>query len=143
MKTPSIPKFTKINMPTKPGNGVLSPDGKKLAYISKKSLWLVPVRGNIDSDIVGEPVRLTDDSIELWDLANMGVVWSANDNWLAFYAMVSDEDGRKTDGIFVVSVNGGSDIDLLESSTWSYEFNFTSYTNKLLFTATDFNNNVV
>jgi uncharacterized protein (TIGR02145 family) len=43
---------------------------------------------------------------------------------------------------FVVSLNGGKDIDLLDSTTWSYDFNFTDYTNKLLFTATDSINNI-
>ncbi len=106
-KTPLVPKFTKIKIPTLPGNGVLSPDGKMLAYVSEKSLWLLPVQGKTNADISGEPVRLTD-PMEAWNLANMGIVWSANGKWLAFYATVTGEDNRKTDEIFIISVEGGT-----------------------------------
>jgi len=103
-KASLIPKFTKIEIPTKPGNGVLSPDGKNLAYISEKSLWIVPVHGKTNPDIAGEPVRLTD-PIEIWDLANMCAVWSANGKWLAFYATENREDV-----IYILSANGGKPV---------------------------------
>ncbi|UCE47543.1 MAG: PD40 domain-containing protein, partial [Phycisphaerales bacterium] len=45
------PNFRKIRIPTKPGNGVLSPDGKKLAFVSKRSIWVVPVHGKVSPDI--------------------------------------------------------------------------------------------
>ncbi|NIM94685.1 MAG: tetratricopeptide repeat protein, partial [Anaerolineales bacterium] len=41
------PTFRKIWIPTKPGNGVLFPDGKKLAFVSEGSLWVVPVPGKV------------------------------------------------------------------------------------------------
>ena len=101
-KTPLVPKFTKIEIPTKPRNGVLSPDGKKLAYVSEKSIWILPVHGKTNPSIAGEPVMFTD-SIGAWDLANTGIVWSANSKRLAFYAAVMGEDQRKTDEIFIIS----------------------------------------
>jgi bla regulator protein BlaR1 len=33
--------FKKIRIPSKPDNGVLSPDGKRLAFVSKGSIWVV------------------------------------------------------------------------------------------------------
>ena len=101
---PLIPKFTKIEIPTRPGNGVLSPDGKTLAYISDKALWIVPVHGNTNPNIAGEPVRLTD-PMDAWDLANMCAVWSANGKWLAFYVTENREDV-----IYIVSANGGKPV---------------------------------
>jgi len=103
-KTPFTPKFTKIEIPTKPGNGVLSPDGKTLAYISDKALWIVPVHGKTNQNIAGEPVRLTE-YMDAWDLANMCAVWSANGKWLAFYATENREDV-----IYIVSANGGKPV---------------------------------
>jgi len=103
-ETSLMPKFTKIEIPTKPGNGVLSPDGKKLAYISEESLWIVSVHGKTNPDIAGEPVRLTE-PMKIWDLANMCAVWSENGKWLAFYATENREDV-----IYIVSANGGKPV---------------------------------
>ena len=47
---PLIPKFTKIKIPTKLSGSVqLSPDGKDLALVSDKKLWIMPLKGNIRS----------------------------------------------------------------------------------------------
>ncbi|MCK4785227.1 MAG: PD40 domain-containing protein, partial [Desulfobacteraceae bacterium] len=94
------PNFRKIWIPTKPGNGVLSPDGKKLAFVSEGSLWVVPVHGKVSPDIAGEPVRLTE-PMGAWDVASL-LAWSADGNWIAFNA--SDE---KEDAIYVVRSSGG------------------------------------
>jgi len=102
--TSLVPKFTKIEIPTKPGNGVLSPDGKTLAYISDKALWIVPVHGKTNPNIAGEPIRLTE-PMDAWDMANMGTVWSSNGKWLAFYAAEPGEDI-----IYIVSANGGKPV---------------------------------
>ena len=90
-ETPLLPKFTKLEIPTRPGNGVISPDGKKLAYIADNALWSVPVHGKTNPGIAGEPTRLTE-SMGAWDLANMGIVWSANGKWLAFYTTEKGEN---------------------------------------------------
>jgi len=100
-RTPLVPNFMKITIPTKPRNGVLSPDGKMLAYVSEKSLWVLPIHGKTNPDIAGEPLRLTE-PLGAWDLANMGIVWSANGKWLAFYVSVPGEDN-----IYIISAKGG------------------------------------
>lgn len=91
------PTFRKIRIPTKPGNGVLSPDGKKLAFVSEGILWVVPVHGKVSPDIAGEPVRLTE-PMGAWDLGNL-LAWSADGKWIAF-------NGSK-DAIYVIPSSGG------------------------------------
>ncbi|UCC49253.1 MAG: tetratricopeptide repeat protein, partial [Gemmatimonadota bacterium] len=49
------PTFRKIEIASKPQNGVLSPDGSKLAFVSEGGLWVVPLHGNVNPDIAGEP----------------------------------------------------------------------------------------
>jgi len=119
-ETPPAMKFTKLEIPTKPGNGVLSPDGKKLAYIADSALWSVPVQGKTKSSIAGEPTRLTK-SMDAWDLANMCAVWSANSKWLAFYA----KRNRKDD-IYILSANGGNpskvDVDQKRLDISGYDY---------------------
>jgi Tol biopolymer transport system component len=100
------PKFTKIQIPTKPGNGVLSPDGDKLAFVSEGCLWLVPVHGKSDPNIAGEPARLTP-PMGAWDLANIGMVWSANSKWIAFRAAKARENKNAAEEIYVISASGG------------------------------------
>jgi Tol biopolymer transport system component len=100
------PKFTKIQIPTKPGNGVLSPDGNKLAFVSEGCLWLVPVHGKSDPNIAGEPIRLTP-PMGIWDLANMGMVWSANSKWIAFHAAKARKNKNAAEEIYVISASGG------------------------------------
>ncbi len=100
------PKFRKIQIPTKPGNGVLSPDGNKLAFVSEECLWLVPVHGKSDPNIAGEPIRLTP-PMGIWDLANMGMVWSANSKWIAFRAARAQENKNAAEEIYVISASGG------------------------------------
>jgi Tol biopolymer transport system component len=91
------PNFRKIQIPTKPGNGVLSPDGKKLAFVSKGSIWVVPVHGQVSPDIAGEPVRLTGTE-GAW---NWGMRWSADGKWIAY----PSEDQHV--GICIVPSSGG------------------------------------
>ncbi len=90
------PDFRKIRIPTKPGNGVLSPDGKKLAFVSKHSIWVVPVHGKVSSDIAGEPVRLPGTK-GAW---RWGMNWSADGKWIAYNNLKNDE-------ICVVPSSGG------------------------------------
>jgi len=94
------PNFRKIWIPTKPGNGALSPDGKKLAFVSEGSVWVVPVHGKVSPDIAGEPVRLTE-PMGAWDVASF-LAWSSDGKWIAFN--VSDE---KKDAIYVIPSSGG------------------------------------
>jgi len=93
------PHFGKILIPTKPGNGVLSPDGKKLAFVSKRSIWVVPVQGKVSPDIAGEPVRLPGTE-GAW---RWGMSWSADGKWIAY----NIKRNNKVDEIHVISSTGG------------------------------------
>ena len=92
------PRFRKITIPANPGNGVLSPDGKMLAFASEGSIWVVPVSGNVDPDIAGAPVRLT----EPMDARNSynTLAWSGDGKWIAFQA--------GSQSVYVIPSNGGT-----------------------------------
>jgi Tol biopolymer transport system component len=75
------PKFRKIEIATKPQNGVLSPEGDKLAFISEGAVWVVPLHGKVDPDIAGEPVRIADVP-GVWDNGSL-MAWSADGEWIA------------------------------------------------------------
>jgi serine/threonine protein kinase/dipeptidyl aminopeptidase/acylaminoacyl peptidase len=97
------PTFTRISIPTYPGNGVLSPDGEQLAFVSGGIVWTVPLHGKVDPNLAGQPVRLT----EQISARNRGTInlmaWSGDGKWIAFNAWVEDT----TDAIYIVSSEGG------------------------------------
>jgi Tol biopolymer transport system component len=95
------PRFTKIKMPTNPGNGVLSPDGKKVAFILDGCVWTIPVSGGVDPLIAGEPKKLTD-NIGAWDNIN-SFAWSGDGKWIA----VNAELKSSRTSIYVVPSEGG------------------------------------
>lgn len=103
LKTPLIPKFTKIKMPSNPGNGIISPDGKNSAFISKGSVWIIPVSGEVDPYIAGEPKKLTD-NIGAWDM-NSTFTWSGDGKWIAFNAEYDMKSSSTS--IYVVPSKGG------------------------------------
>jgi len=99
-KAPHKPTFRKIRIPANPGNGVLSADGKRLAFTSEERLWVIPVAGNVEPDLAGEPVTLTE-PIEAWNMSS-SLAWSADGKWIAFNAEKDDEDI-----VYVISSEGG------------------------------------
>ncbi len=94
------PKFRKIEIATKPQNGVLSPEGDKLAFISEGALWMVPLHGKVDPDIAGEPVRIADVP-GVWDYYSL-MAWSADGKWIAVNGKADDEDA-----VYVIPTAGG------------------------------------
>jgi len=98
------PTFRKIEIASKPQNGLLSPDGTTLAFASGGSLWLVPIHGNVDPYIAGEPVRLTE-PMGVRGMINIGnsLAWSGDGEWIAFNA---GPDGGPR-GIHLISSKGG------------------------------------
>lgn len=97
------PGFKKIRMPSKPGNGVLSPDGKKMAFIMEGSVWVIPISGEVDPYIAGEPIKLTAD-IGAWEM-NGTLAWSGDGKWIVFNAKV--EGASNQPEVYIVSSAGG------------------------------------
>ncbi len=95
------PTFRKIRIPANPGNGVLSPDGKKFAFVSQGSVWVVPIPGKVQSDLAGEPIRLTE-PMGAWNLGNT-MAWSGDGKWIAFNVL----NEKPPHDIYVVSSQGG------------------------------------
>ncbi len=95
------PRFRRIHIASKPRNGVLSPDGNKLAFTSGGSVWIVPLQGNVGRDIAGEPIRLTE-PMGARTMGNVGMSWSADGEWIAFNAGRDQEQA-----IYVVPAAGG------------------------------------
>ncbi|UCG85076.1 MAG: PD40 domain-containing protein, partial [Gemmatimonadota bacterium] len=102
------PTFRKIEIASKPDNGVLSPDGSRLAFTSDGSLWVVPLQGNVEPDMAGEPVRLT----EPMCANNWGneLAWSADGEWIAFNAEGDPPDCSGDRTIHVIPSAGGEPI---------------------------------
>jgi Tol biopolymer transport system component len=94
------PKFRKIEIATKPQNGVLSPEGDRLAFISEGAVWVVPLHGKVDPDIAGEPVRIAEVP-GVWNFTNL-LAWSADGEWIAVNGEDDDEDA-----VYVIPVGGG------------------------------------
>ncbi len=94
------PMFRKIEIASEPQNGVLSPDGSRLAFTSEDGVWVVPLRGNVDADIAGEPVRIADVP-GAWNFFNV-LAWSADGEWIAVNGQEADEEAA-----YVVPASGG------------------------------------
>jgi len=101
------PTFTKIEIASKPDHGVLSPDGRRLAFVSDDGLWVVPVHGNVDATIAGEPVRIA--GVEgVWD-GYGNLAWSGDGRWIAVNGPDSSwqRSPGDSDVVYVVPVDGG------------------------------------
>jgi Tol biopolymer transport system component len=94
------PRFKKITIPTKPGNGVLSPDGEKMAFTSEGSVWILPVQGKVQPDLAGEPYRITE-PMEVNSFSNT-LAWSGDGKWIAFNTIDNNNDA-----IYIVPSAGG------------------------------------
>jgi len=94
------PHFRKIKIASKPKNGVLSPDGSKMAFVSEDAVWVVPLHGKVDPDIAGEPVRLAE-APGIWDNGSL-MAWSADGKWIAVNAKPDEQDT-----VHVIPVAGG------------------------------------
>jgi Tol biopolymer transport system component len=104
VKRTAEPTFTKIQISTKPQNGVLSPDGNKLAFMSDDAVWVLPLHGKLDPDIAGEPVRLAEVT-GIWERSNM-MTWSADGKWIAVYGG-SQSDSDEGSVVSILPVAGG------------------------------------
>jgi Tol biopolymer transport system component len=101
---PPKPNFIKVKMPANPGNGMLSPDGKQMAFILDGCVWTAPISGGVDPYIAGEPKKLTG-NIGARDMSN-SFCWSGDGKWIAFNAK-QGSNNPETD-IYVISSDGGN-----------------------------------
>lgn len=128
------PTFRKIEIASKPQNGVLSPDGKRLAFISEGAVWVVPLHGKVDPDIAGEPVRLAEVP-GVWDTGSL-VAWSANGEWIAVNGGSEDED---VDAVTVIPVGVGERrvvrVPDRGGHAWSYRLSLSPEGEKLAISA--------
>jgi Tol biopolymer transport system component len=79
----SLPVFRKVRTPFRIpqwSGGCLSPDGRALVFGSQDVLWTVPIPGNVDPDLAGEPNRLPGTEGTL----GQGLAWSGDGRWIAF-----------------------------------------------------------
>ncbi|MGD2120430.1 MAG: tetratricopeptide repeat protein [Gemmatimonadota bacterium] len=99
------PRFRQVQIASKPQNGVLSPDGRRLAFISEGAVWVVPLHGQVDPDIAGEPVRLAEVP-GVWDNGSL-LAWSANGNWIA---VNGGSEGEDVGGVSLIPAEGGETL---------------------------------
>ena len=117
-KTPQTPKFTKIKIPTNPGNGVLSPNGNKLAFVSDGSIWIIPLHGKVDPDIAGEPTLLAE-LPGAWDYGSL-LSWSADGKWIA----VNGEETEEGTVAYNVQVAGGKSHEVRIPNRGGHSFSY-------------------
>ncbi len=127
------PTFRKIEIASKPQNGVLSPDGSKLAFVSEGGVWVVPLHGNVAPNIAGQPVRIADVP-DAWDSGSL-LSWSANGEWIAVNSFANGEVFA-----YVVPANGGVPrlVDLpdrMGGRTWDIRLALSPNGQRLAFSA--------
>ena len=111
---PHKPTFRKIKIPTRLSWSVkLSPDGKTLALVSDKKLWVMPLLGNLGPEIPGTPVQLNTEGIEVeWT----GLSWSGDGKWIAFNEIpLEEKKERWNQSIFIVPSDGGKPKKIIEN----------------------------
>jgi Tol biopolymer transport system component len=127
------PNFRKIRIPTKPKNGILSPDGNKLAFMSDEAVWVVPLHGKVDPDIAGEPVRLAEVP-GIWDNGSL-MAWSTDGEWIAVNTLPDAEDVF----VHVIPAAGGEprvvQMPKRGSHSWSYRLSLSPDGQMLAFSA--------
>ena len=107
------PTFRKIRTPfsiPQWSGSRLSPDGKVLAFGSSDAIWTVPIPGNVDPDLAGEPKELQGAADVLGD----GLSWSGDGKWIAFSRAYSRD--LRGGGTRIKFRAEGAHIDVIPSS---------------------------
>ncbi len=130
--------FRKIEFASEPQNGVMSADGKKLAFTSDNGVWLVPLQSNLGNNIGGEPVRIAD-VLGASNFFNV-MAWSANGQWIAVNSGYNEKDF-----VYIVPVKGGEQrkvrIPAREAGNFSFRLSLSPDGEKLAFSALDTGSN--
>lgn len=124
------PTFTRIEIASKPQNGVLSPDGSRLAFSSDGGVWVVPLHGKVDSTVAGEPVRIAEVP-GAWNFGNT-LAWSADGKWIAV------NGNEKENAVYLVSAGGGEPRRIpmpARGGPWSYRLSLSPDGQRLAYTA--------
>lgn len=128
------PTFRKIEIASRPRNGVLSPDGSKLAFVSQGGVWVVPLHGNVDPGIAGEPVRIAEVP-GVWDIGTL-LTWSADGNWIA---VNGEAEAESKTGVHVIPASGGEPYFVhmppRGGHVWSYRVSLSPDGQKVAFSA--------
>jgi len=116
MDVPHKPPLRKINIATRVNPSVkLSPDGKNLALVTDKKLWIMPLSGNLGYEFPGIPTQVNTEGMEVeWS----GLSWSGDGKLIAFNEVPSKEKPEKekpNQSIFIVPSHGGSPRKVIEN----------------------------
>ena len=116
---PHQPSFRKIQIPSSISwNAATSPDGQELLLVYDEKLWIMPLSGNLGSDIAGKPVQLSTNSIKvIW----AGLSWSSDGKTIAFnednpkYLKDIPEYEKRNQNIYILSAKGGNPEKVIEN----------------------------
>ena len=143
MAVPNKPKFRKINIPTRLAPSArLSPDGKNLAFIVEKKLWMLPFSGNLGNEFPGTPCQVNTDSIMVeWS----GLSWSEDGKLIAFndIPLKADPEKENFQSIYVVNSAGGHPMEVINNyRDWrvvNYRMSLSPDGKKLAYTSVENN----
>jgi len=143
MDIPHKPTFRKINIPTQLTPSVkLSPDGKMLAFVIEKKLWILPLSGNLGHEFPGTPSQVNTEGIMVeWS----GLSWSGDGKLIAFNDLPSkvDSDKELFQSIYVVNPAGGYPKEVINNyRDWrvvNYRMSLSPEGKKLAYTSVENN----
>ena len=132
------PMFTKIHIPNRiRWDAQMSPDGKSIAFVNEKKIWIMPRSSRLGPGYPGAPKLLDTAGIEAdW----CGFTWSANGKWIAFNGK---EVNKGNQCIYLVSADGGEPKKVYENDrdvrVVNYRMSLSPHGEALAFTSVDAN----
>jgi len=121
------PTFRKIRIPHDASRlrseAQLSPDGKSIAFVINRKLWVMPRTGALGPDFPGTPTLLNTGDIELtWE----GLTWSRDGRWIAFNdrKWIEGDGPNRNKRMYVISVDGGKPKEVYKNWREHYVVNY-------------------